>query len=359
MNVTYDGGTGQQRAMFQDALSYMMYPWDSMPVNVTVSWPVEPSLPGHKEYACTTTADGTDFALEIRRSLDTDVSRSFYIEVCAHELAHVIAFHYIDPTTIVGWFYRLVSGDGKTVGTVPDIDPTDKPWEDRLQEGLAEVLKDALLPEQYRVYDNRTNWFLDESHYPTLMGEIINQIPGGPGVERVRAFAPPESDPTMPIPVFVGPGLAYDTTTLLSYLKVGEGYPRVRYAGVASSGPVSGLRDFPTFWTPHPEGSADGRLLDVEHRQSIAFVGIQVSDVGANESPQVVVTDAEGPPEGIPPEAYRSLTFVEPTIHDFHGWVLLSQFEPDPIGTIPPWPYTDPGITAGGGEWASVRFRTR
>jgi hypothetical protein len=64
------------------------------------------------------------------------------------------------------------TGSGLLTGVLADWNPLDSPWSERVQEAVAEVLKDALLPDVLRVYDNRTNWTLDKSKYQLLLTKM-------------------------------------------------------------------------------------------------------------------------------------------------------------------------------------------
>lgn len=187
MELTFDGGTSQQRQWFQEAVNHARFPWDDLEVSVTVSWPLEPSLPGHKEFACTTTSDGVNFELEIRRSLDSSTQpdwsgRTFYEETVVHELAHVITFArstLAEREALCAAFFKRVSGEGDTHGTAAELDDPDDAWEDRIQEAMAEVIKDTIMPESYRDYDNRTNWQLDPTSWDTFWAGLLAQTPAG------------------------------------------------------------------------------------------------------------------------------------------------------------------------------------
>jgi hypothetical protein len=382
MIVNYTGGTGQQRSWFESALAHMQFPWDSnSALTVNVSWPNEPSVPGHSEYACTTQqADYNHFALEIRKTLDTDAAflarnsplgdgrppsslQNFYMECVAHELAHVLWFHLIDApsppstTEICAWFVKQERGTGDVIGTPADLHPPSTAWEDMLQEGIAEALKDALLPEGFREYDNRTKWSLKKEHYDDFMSLFILTVAGGAGTERARVFCDTASPGTPGyIPVASGWGLTYITDEGATYLKPNEGYPRVRWVGSHLGSPVSGVIDFPDFWTPgHPVGHHDGQLLDPTHRQDL-LIDIVYDDTGVYFGPEPLVIDPEGPVVGGVP--YYSLRYLGLADYGFHGQVQISQFEPDPLGVVPPYPYKDPALAATNALWAAVRFKT-
>jgi hypothetical protein len=366
--VNYTGGTGQQRAWFQAALAHMQFPWDSLvALTVNVSWPAEPSLPGHSEYACTTQqADYNHFALEIRNILDTDAGylarnsplgdgrppsslQDFYVECVAHELGHVLWFHLIDAPSppalapICAWFVRHEQGTGEIAGTPADLHPAGAKWEDMLQEGIAETLKDALLPEGFREYDNRTKWVLKKEHYTDFMSLFINQSEEA-GTERVRMYF----DGTAITGGIYDPGLPG--------LTVIDGR---RYIGADDEGPNSGVMEWPDFW----DQAKNPRLYDPSDRQVIADLGYIYSDTGSFAGAGAHIIDNEAPLEAGQPHLTLFAGGFAGIGAAFHGtWsgiLQLSQFEKDPIGTLPPWPYKDPQLAATNALWASVRFKTR
>jgi hypothetical protein len=177
MNLTLTGGTQQQRDGFSRAISRCTYPFDTLTADVNVSWPPEPTCPGHKEFACTHN-DGAVWQIEIRNTLDSDQPMAFYEETCIHEAMHVVTFVKALPTSITAWFYKD-SGSGRVNGEAADWNPLDSDWGDRIQETVAEVLKDVFLADQYRYADNRTNWLLDQDHFTDLMNLVIPTATGG------------------------------------------------------------------------------------------------------------------------------------------------------------------------------------
>lgn len=177
MNLTLTGGTEQQRSWFDRALSRCKYNFDVIDADVNVSWPAEPTCPGHKEFACTH-YDGAVWQIEIRNTLDSDQSMTFYEETCIHEAMHVVTFVKAVPTTAAAWFYKNADS-GRVNGEVADWNPLDSDWGDRIQETVAEVLKDVFLADQYRAFDNRTNWLLDQAHFTDLMNLVVPAATGG------------------------------------------------------------------------------------------------------------------------------------------------------------------------------------
>ncbi len=77
-----------------------------------------------------------------------------------------------DKTTIASWFRRAGAGEGFRAGALEDWNPLDRPWEDRVQEALAEFFKDLYLPESARIYDQRTNWQMQRESFDAFMDMV-------------------------------------------------------------------------------------------------------------------------------------------------------------------------------------------
>lgn len=173
--------TNRQRQWFNDALARTRFAIDRGEVTINVLTVAEPSAPGHSDYMATIT-DEAGTRLEIRSGADDPAAafnkwlpdpqrdiQAFFAESVIHEVVgHAFWFnHFNDDGTkaqLASFFRRSYGGD-ETRGTLADWNPLDKPWEDRLQEALAEFAKDVYLPSESRVFDNRTNWTFDEAHY--------------------------------------------------------------------------------------------------------------------------------------------------------------------------------------------------
>lgn len=375
MNLTLIGGTGQQRQWFEEALRRITYPLDSLEVNVTVTWPVEPSLPGHREFACTSTPDGINFALEIRESLDTSTmsdysGRLFYEETVVHEMAHVITFAMTtteEREALTPMFYKTVQGEGLVRGTAPDLNPADKDWGDRIQETMAEVVKDAIMPSTYRDYDNRTNWLLDKAQYEAFMHAIYPTGTGGAGgpTETVRdsgSWTPHYYYRTPSDRLHVDPEVAL-TSAFADHLTPldpadGEVGAKVRFR----------------WYIPDDNEILGGAVLYYDIRATtVADPSVGVSligglDIGPFPETGLQVEVHPGD-EGLIEFDYPELPlpggfdvfmlrcYISGAIHGpggstFSGWYQTSTFEPGATPPIepPPWPYTDPFVTAGGGD---------
>lgn len=195
--ITYDASvTAQQRQWFEDALVRTRFAIDRGSVVVNVETVAEPSCPGHKDYMCTHTTDGVA-TIEIRETADDATSplnawlpnpardiKPYFQEAVIHELGHAFFFkHFSDAgsiDTLASYFQRFGNGNGSINGTAADWNPLTKPWEDRIQEALAEFFKDVYLDPEYRVFDNRTNWNFNEAHFGawlTMVETIICPAP--------------------------------------------------------------------------------------------------------------------------------------------------------------------------------------
>lgn len=195
-----NGGTAQQRAWVNEAMARSQVDWlTAIPSEWTVRfvWADEPPLPGHQESACTIAFPDTSLAIiTIRSNLDNPEAwpegKPFYVETVVHELGHVLCFTMTteaDREAMCPWF-SYDGGDGDMrQGTAADLNPTDRPWADRIQECMAEIVKDALLPEQYRAADNRTNWRIDKSRFTDFFAALIPGDPGSPGDPGVGGFS--------------------------------------------------------------------------------------------------------------------------------------------------------------------------
>lgn len=179
--------TAQQQQWIRDAIARMGYTGN--PGKLTFKTVAEPSCPGHRDYMCTETANGSSL-IEIREQADDPTSpyvgflpnpprdvHSFFRESIVHEIAHAVTFNNVVTDTarrtLAQCFVRTgATGEAARVGTLADWNPLDAPWEDRIQEAIAEVFKDYFLPEQYRVFDNRTNWTFSPDAWSTFTGAL-------------------------------------------------------------------------------------------------------------------------------------------------------------------------------------------
>jgi hypothetical protein len=182
-----EGGTGQQRQWFNDALAAMSWPQDrGAPENfvVMVQWVAEPSCAGHRDYMCTTTTSSSAL-LEIRSNADDQEQyprhaniKQFYMEAVMHEIGHVFTELWWtsddDRTALAGMFRQIGAWENKR-GQLADWNPTDKPWEERIVEAVSELFKILYMPDQFRLYDNRSNWDFDSDRLADFM-EMVEAI---------------------------------------------------------------------------------------------------------------------------------------------------------------------------------------
>lgn len=190
LQFNLNGGTGQQRQWFDDAIRVFKFPFSRLPNHTTqVHWVEEPPLPGHSEFAATVwtwAGAGEDRALNqsdiyIRNNLD-DPDRDpqkrfdgklFYMECVAHEVGHVIQA-FLKPSNVAFVAEEVFDR------TVAEWNPPDAVWEARLQESFAETIKDAYMPRTHRDYDNRTYTRVPRNKWPIFCDAIeLVVCPGG------------------------------------------------------------------------------------------------------------------------------------------------------------------------------------
>lgn len=203
ITLHFDGSVGgQMRSWIQDALNYSRFKVAAGNLDITIRVMDEPPCPGHDDYMCTQTtfdpatgvftsevtirtgADNpeADFNSEVKGNL-----KDFFMESVVHEIiGHAFPFTHMAPSdaskqNIASWFYREVPGEAPKQGTLADWNNLEAAWPDRIQEALAEVLKDIYLPDQYRFYDNRTNWKLNRDNFVDLLKEV----------EKITCLVPP------------------------------------------------------------------------------------------------------------------------------------------------------------------------
>lgn len=190
MNFSFDNSlSSQQRAWAQDAIALCRFPWDAYDLNVTFVVVPEPPCPGHQDYMCTQADVGfANFLVNIREGADDPTQqfnkglpnpaadvKDFYMESIIHELGHVIVDKKVDGAGRIAetvlLFTMQKTGAGIRTGTEADWnDPPE--WADHIQEAAAEVFKDTFLNENYRVYENRTNWDISEADHKSFI-EIL------------------------------------------------------------------------------------------------------------------------------------------------------------------------------------------
>lgn len=187
MVITFDATvTGQMRQWINDTIARSNYPFTSLGVTVNYVVVAEPPCPGHKDMMCTTDEGAGMFTTHIRDGIDSPTGaialglpnpaqdiKIFFQETIMHELGHVIHFTSLISddliTTVTGYFSRNGAiGEGLVVGELADWDGLSEPWEDRIEEAVAETIKDAALDSVHRIYDNRTNWDINRADFDTF-----------------------------------------------------------------------------------------------------------------------------------------------------------------------------------------------
>lgn len=296
MNLTYHPSvTSQQRQWIADAVASLRIPLaTAITGNVLVQSVVEPSAAGHDDVMATTAQGGGNYLIEVRIGLDTGAFpvpgslQDFFIECFVHELVHVLVDQSVTTdvmtTALCAMMTRTgpVGGVGRT-GTFADwVGAT---WQDSIQEGVAETVKDAAT--EVRLFDNRTNWSVREEQWPALAALV--GLGGGGGLAWVDTFSSDDSAAYGPVagsdPIAIANGkvtdggssfggtLLADTGAMSGYrlvlhvdhrttegiiAELGAGYDNVAVVGaglfgpdwvlVAGGGPVSVSAPPDDFW---------------------------------------------------------------------------------------------------------------
>lgn len=449
----YVGGTDRQRAWVVEAMALSTVDWANvLPDSHTVrfEWAAEPPLPGHTEAACTFT-DGALSVVTIRNNLDdplTSVARElvgtdpqavkrFYQEAVVHELGHVLTFTMMTTEEreafCTAFTYDGDDGEARA-GTAADLNPTEKPWADRIQECMAEIVKDALLPDQNRWADNRTNWRIDRARFEEFFTALIPGDPGDPGDLGVGGFSTSgdqffyfvEPDTVDQIGTWEDPDVIYANAEAFGRPLIGTDISEVYHfhwdglAGVipenarnvqlkyvlrGGGGPSfhlvsTGHQDDPddptdSFvpavyeWPPTDLELNDmvvgnfpivgdlhlfdsrGTMTYQDYRDigtddaSFNFLFELPVDPGDVPGPGVFDFTSHGWKAGVDPpynwSGYGLRIFFDFRPHIHYSYDVPGEGATDPVpptpAVVPPWPYTDPFVAAGGGD-ASV-FRTR
>lgn len=191
--LSFDASVSQQqRQWVNDAiLAASMFELDRLNVDIVVTTVTEPPCAGHNDYMCTLAAGGgatifirvgaddpnADFNRKVRDRL-----HEFFMEAFIHELGHVLFFTSITLTDVekagVARLFTMKAATGEVArtGVLEDWNPLDKPWEQRISEGVAEFFKDLYLPREKRVYDNRSDWWMTRGSFDAFMTYIETVI---------------------------------------------------------------------------------------------------------------------------------------------------------------------------------------
>lgn len=171
----------EQESMVRDAIAACQFRFGDTDLHVVFHTVDEPRCLGHKDYMCTTPNTDTDIAgnvtlVEIRHGAETSTVanvaerdvRAFFMEAVVHEIGHAVTFDRIISDVAKTAVARCFTKNGVR-GDLPDWNPIDKPWEDRIQEAVAEAFKVAFLGDSFRLYDNRSNWRISPDDWPLLI----------------------------------------------------------------------------------------------------------------------------------------------------------------------------------------------
>lgn len=185
-----DNVTSVQKAWWLEAFSRMTFMKDAWTVEfeATIQMMEDPPCPGHSDYMCTETTywvndrptvtwtaitGAEDPTQGFNQGVRDDV-KSFFMESCIHEYAHALMHIFFaagdaEKANICTWFKHRNTGK---VGTINDWSPENGDWEDRIEEAIAEFFKDVYMPEQFRYYQQRTNWQFQKSYFNSFLDMI-------------------------------------------------------------------------------------------------------------------------------------------------------------------------------------------
>lgn len=183
-----------QKAWWLEAMSRMTFMKDAWTVklNATVQTMDDPPCPGHSDYMCTETTFWVNDDPTITWTIITgaedgsqsfnagvrDDPKAFFMESAVHEYAHALMHVYYarsdgEKADICTWFKHKNSGK---VGTLEDWSPENGEWEDRIEEAIAEFFKDVYMPEQFRYFQQRTNWQFQKSYFSAFLNMVEGQL---------------------------------------------------------------------------------------------------------------------------------------------------------------------------------------
>lgn len=204
--IVYDPSCSQQvKQWIQDAVAKMTFDVAGrFGGTITFMLVTEPSTPGHQDMMCTTYT-APNAVVQIRRGFDSPDSpfqkavpgypetvKAWFVEGVVHELSHCWAYSQLTSTgtqAAMCALFRRGGLAGNRAGTLADYDSTSLPWQDRIIEAVAEVMKDAVLPAAFRVYDNRTNWAVAAADYTAFANTL--RLGGVVAHTQSRSFLTP------------------------------------------------------------------------------------------------------------------------------------------------------------------------
>lgn len=200
MILNFDASvTDRERTWAQEAVAHAVgsgFPADNLAVTITVYTVTEPAAPGHSDYMATLYSGGLEMTIQIRRHADEiaasfvqglpDVQRDleqFFKESFIHELGHVVTFLTLATDDLKAqaaalFHYEAHGSRAGQQGTLADWNPLNQRWEDRIQEAVAEVFKDAYVTWEPQVYENRTSWTIEPDAFRDLMRLALTGIGG-------------------------------------------------------------------------------------------------------------------------------------------------------------------------------------
>ena len=205
MNFSVVGATDNQAALVERALAAFGYPIDVMGTDVTIAFVVEPSYPGTEEFAAATQTGPGEWLIEVRSNLD-QLGRDpegiyegpeFFMETVIHEMGHVIAGTWLGTpekrASMAVCFERKNREPGYPAdGNITYWQAGD--WTDRIEEAVAESIKDVWLPLSIRAYDNRTKWILKQSSFGAFVA-LLDPYAGSGGSMAAKLVHPTRNTP--------------------------------------------------------------------------------------------------------------------------------------------------------------------
>ena len=170
MNITFINGTDLQKQVCRTvAHNLLNFPFDEIPLQVTIEFTPDPSPFVQHEYMVTAWSYGSvepftkinDKAPNWRQPGSPNNDIRFFQESVAHEYGHGMFAALPEPSRIA-----IAQMFGAKSDAIEELAPAGAAWEDKIIEGIAETFKDAFLPRRYRLFSNRTNHKIPYSKFP-------------------------------------------------------------------------------------------------------------------------------------------------------------------------------------------------
>lgn len=204
MQITFTNGTPEQHQVVREALGDLLHldTDAAFPFAWEISFIPNPVADEHVHHPfAVTVLNGsvptTKFRDDFPRFEPTNTwgSPGFARETVIHELGHAAEVNLAtDVQEKVAQLFGVAQAD---------LYPTEKAWQDRPGEGMAETFKDAFLPQHLREFANRTNVKLPIPKYPEFR-HLFRSGSGGGGGDDVFLRNTPNSDFSL------GPPSSYD-----------------------------------------------------------------------------------------------------------------------------------------------------